>query len=104
MMTHDLDAWTWQLLHAGWNSLGNGTALVLLTAAVVALLGRRVPAGVQAALWTLALAKFVLPCGPSVIGSMSRGIQLAGDGGLEDLLWAHGTAEILWAKVVVCGI
>jgi beta-lactamase regulating signal transducer with metallopeptidase domain len=102
-LAHDLDVWTWELLHAGWSSLGNGTALVLITAALLAVLGRRVPAGVQAALWTLALAKFVLPCGPALIASLSHGLQIAGEPmpKVHDALWAHDASEVLAVKVLV---
>lgn len=62
-----------------WASLGNGTLLVVVTAVVIWIFGRRLPPGAQAVLWTIALVKFIVPCGPSVAGSLSRTLQLAGE-------------------------
>jgi beta-lactamase regulating signal transducer with metallopeptidase domain len=67
--------WTDAVARAAWDSLVNGTALVLATALLLRLFGRRVPAGAQALLWTAALVKFVVPCGPFLFGSLSQALQ-----------------------------
>ena len=62
-----------------WTALQYGTVLVLLTALVLWLLGRRVNASVHALLWTVALLKFIVPCGPGFAGSLSQGLDAVGE-------------------------
>ena len=61
-----------ELVRSVWATLVNGTLVVGATWILSATLFRRSPAWLQAALWTLALLKFVVPCGPSLDYSVSR--------------------------------
>ena len=61
-----LEALTAELLGALWASIGNGTVLVVVTALVIWVFGRRLPAGAQAVLWTVALVKFLVDHGANL--------------------------------------
>ena len=102
-----LDALTVEIGAAAWAALGNGTALVALTALLLWLLRRRLPAGAQALLWTAALVKFVIPCGPSLSASLSQGLQLAGRPiafDARDALVACESAAVVILKTVLVAL
>jgi len=105
-MTHTLfsriDDMTAILGSQVWTSLQHGTVLVLVTALFLWALGRRVPAGVHALLWTVALVKFVVPCGPALIGSFSGGLYSVGDPisvSAEDVLMGDVHPWIFYTKI-----
>ena len=81
-----------------WATLANGTLVVGATWLLAATVFRRSPAWVQAGLWTLAVIKFVIPCGPSLDFSVSRGLQMAYlnavDGGING--WLASRPGIIW--------
>jgi len=107
-MTHTLfsriDDMTAMLGSQVWTSLQHGTVLVIVTAVLLWAFGRRVPAGVHALLWTVALVKFVVPCGPALVGSFSTGLYSVGDPisvSAEDVLMGDVHPWIFYMKIVL---